>query len=108
MIRISSSLLLLVLAGVASAQQLPTVDTYNDMYSDGTNIYMSGVIQAGTSPMEFCNAQFCQPPTHTYSQSATLTSPSGRTATCSSSYSILASQSYYGECGAEIPIMAKQ
>jgi len=92
------SSLALMSVGAALALQLPTVDTYTNISSDGINLYAVGIMQAASSNMEFCNAQNCVSPTHTYTQSLTLKSPSGRTNSCSFDYPISASQQFNGSC----------
>jgi hypothetical protein len=86
----------LFMAAIASAQSLPTVDTYNDMYSDATNIYLSSTMQVGSWSAGGGG------PTHTYAQYPVITSPSGRTASCVSDVRWPADESYDEGCDTDI------
>jgi hypothetical protein len=68
-------------AGGALAQ---SVDIYTTPSTDGTNFYATGVMQVSMANTAFCQSHYaeCASATHTYSQTVTATSPSGRTASC--------------------------
>jgi hypothetical protein len=64
---------------------------YTNTSTDGTNIYLSGVIQADGWYLSYGA-------THTYSQYLRLTSPTGRSSSCSFNSPQPASQSAYYQC----------
>lgn len=67
--------------GIAAAQ----VDVYTTPSSDSNNFYATSVLQVNMGASSFCQ-QFwseCSSATHTYSQTVTITSPSGRKGYCS-------------------------
>jgi hypothetical protein len=97
------SSLLFLTTGISLAQ-LPTVDIYTTPSSDGVNGYATGVMQVSSSNMEFCNAQNCQRPTHTYTQTVTIKSPSGRSNSCTFNYSYLANVQFNHQCEAALAI----
>ncbi len=71
--------------GVASAQQ-PFVDIYTNVSvdSDVTTSYATGVMQVDMANSSYCSIHpyLCTGATHTYTQTVTIKSPSGRTGSC--------------------------
>ena len=77
----------LALVGGAAAAQQPTVDIYTNVSFDSqiTTAYATGVMQVDMANIAYCNLHpyLCDGATHTYHQTVTIKSPSGRTGSCS-------------------------
>ncbi len=69
-------------AGIAAAQW---VDVYTTPSSDGTNYYATSFMQVNMASAPVCEepSNPCAKAIHTYKQTVTITSPSGRQASCS-------------------------
>ena len=71
--------------GMVSAQSSqPVVDIYTTPSSNGTNVYVTGVMQIDMAESAFCqeHVALCTSAIHTYTQTVTIKSPSGRTGSC--------------------------
>ncbi len=92
-------------AAFAAAQMPPTVDIYTTPSSDGTNVYATGVMQVSSSSPNACGAQGqCPTIIHTYKQTVTITSPSGRTGSCSFNFQQPSTSPFNGQCEAALAI----
>jgi len=91
-------------AGIAAAQ---SVDVYTTPSSDGTNYYATSYMQVSMASSPVCQepSKPCAKAIHTYKQTVTITSPSGRKASCSfgpEQYSALTSVNL--NCEASLPL----
>jgi len=92
----------LVVALTVVAPALPqSIYLYRNSTSDGTYLYSTAVLQYGAPLpcMGMCSAAY-----HNYAQGVTITSPTGRTASCSGSTGGPAASNANLQCEASIPI----
>jgi hypothetical protein len=90
------TLILVLLATAAFAQ---TMDIYESSSSDGTNVYVTGVLQYTVYP----GCTMCPVSTHTYSGTVKVTSPSGRVGSCGFGTSGSAQYNQSLQCDASLP-----
>jgi len=89
----------LALAGLATAQTF-SVDLYEDVSYDADTIYATGVLQGTPQP----GCAMCASAYHTYQQTVTINSPTGRNSSCSFNYGNPASSSVNYQCGTSMSI----
>ena len=89
---LSSLILCLMTVQVVAAQ---SAYLYTNISSDGSSVSVSGVIQSDSWPGSYGAI-------HTYSQTLRVSSPSGRSQTCSFNDPVLASQGVNLECVADL------
>lgn len=89
----------LALVTVAASGQV-TVDIYQSPSTDGSYVYSTGVLQYDPGS----NCTMCPSAYHTYQQTVTITSPSGRTSSCTFSDGSVATSSRNLQCEAALPI----
>jgi hypothetical protein len=87
-------------AASAAASAQVELDIYASPSSDGTNAYAAGVLQYNPGS----NCTMCNSATHTYQQTVTITSPSGRFDSCGFQQQESAEYSQNLQCEAALPI----
>lgn len=88
--------------------QTPYVDTYTNITADSgvTTAYATGVMQVDMANTNYCQLQpwICDGAHHSYSQTVTITSPSGRTNSCSFNSGYPAIETVSLQCTAELAL----
>lgn len=92
---------ILAFAAIAISAAIPaaaqSVSVYANSDYDGTYVTVTGVLQYTAN-----NCYWCSSATHTYQQTAQVTSPSGRTASCGFDYDAPAAYDQTLQCEADL------
>jgi hypothetical protein len=92
--------LLCIAATIVCGASGQLIDLYTTPSFDGSNVYATGVIQYGVSP----GCTMCMIAYHTYADTITITSPSGRQASCNFNQGAAASQPQNLQCEASLGV----